>query len=504
MFNTVPASYFTKVNPGVISAGGNGLALVGLFITSSTRVPYDTVLELTSSAAVGAYFGTTSTEYAQAVIYFNGFDGSSIKPGSLLFAQYPTANVAAWLRGGAVGASLTLAQLQALAVDTLTLTVDGAPITSGNINLSTATSFSNAATIIQAAFTTPPFTVTYDSIAEAFVFTTTLTGATATISFATSAGALSTELMLTSATGAVTSQGAAAATPAAFMDNIVKITTNFATFMTLFNPDVTGFTNKQAFANWNNGKNYEFIYVCWDTDITATTTVPATASLGYALTQAAVNGTELIYDPTNSGTAAFFCGMVASINFTELNGNVNPTYRGQSGLTTVVTDQTVLDNLVKNGYNAYVASSTAAQPFNFYFNGQITGKFLWAQPYINQIWMNSNFQLALMTLLTSAKSIPYNKTGDGMVYAALLDPIKAAEDFGAIQTGIDLSASQIAAVNNQAGLAIDSVLYTQGWYLQILPSTAATRQARATPPVKFWYTDGGSVQQITMASVDIL
>ena len=503
--NSVPASYFSSVNPAVLAAGGNGLDLIGLFLTTSTRTPIGTVPSFSSALSVGNYFGTSSAEYAAAVTYFNGFLNSNIKPGALLFAQYNTAAVAGYLRGGNVGASLTLTQLQAITADKLTITTAGVPLqATSNIVLSGATSFSNAATIIQAAFTTPPFTVSYDSIAGAFVFTNTATGSTSTQAFATSTGTMAAALMLTQATGAVLSQGAAAATPAAFMASIIAITTNWASFCTLFNPDVSGNANKLLFAQWNAAQKDQFVYVCWDNDITATNTVPATASLGYLLAQANSDGTCLVYDPSNLGTAPFVCGLLASIDFTETEGNVNPTYKGGSNLAPVVTDQTILANLQANGYNCIVASATANQSFTFLWNGQISGQWKWLQPFINQIWLNSSFQLSAMLLLTSAKSIPYNPTGDGMIRTAYMDPINAALNFGAIQSNVQLSSTQAAEVNAAAGMQIDQTLSTRGWYLQILAASPTVRQNRGTPPCTFWYTDGGSVQQLNLASVDLL
>ncbi len=504
MINSVPASYFAKVNPNVLAAGGNNLALIGLFLTNGTRVPIGAINSFPSLQSVSSYFGSSSTEYAQAAIYFGGFIGATQSPGALLFAQYPTAAVAAYLRGGPVGASLTLTQLQALAADTLTIISDGVSETSASINLSGATSFSNAATIIQAAFTTPTFSVAYDAIAQAFVFTTTLTGATATMAFATSGAALAAELMLTQATGAVLSQGAAIATPAAFMNGIIAQTTDWASFMTLFNPDASGNANKLAFSAWNSTQNNKFEYICWDTDITATNSFPATTSLGYLIAQATYSGTELVYDPLNIGWAAFRCGTIASIDFAANQGNINPAFKSQSGLAAVVTDVTALSYLQQNGYNTGVATGTAAQGFTFYTNGQISGDWKWSQPYVNQIWMNSSFQLDLMELLTNAKSIPYNKAGEGMIHASLMDTVKAALHFGAIQPGVTLSSLQASQVNTAAGTQIDQILSTRGWYLQVLDASPTVRQARGTPPCSFWYTDGGSVNQITLQSVDLL
>ena len=49
-----------------------------------------------------------------------------------------------------------------------------------------------------------------------------------------------------------------------------------------------------------------------------------------------------------------------------------------------------------------------------------------------------------------------------------------------------------------------TIIEQQGYYLQILDPGAQVRGNRGTPVINFWYTDGGAVQKITIASIDIL
>jgi hypothetical protein len=498
---SIPASAIASVVASVISAGGSALDLNGLALTANTRVPIGAVLSFPSAPAVSSYFGPTSTEAADAAIYFAGFAGSNVLPGAMLFAQYNQSAVSGYLRGGNIS-GLTLAQLQAFS-GTLTITFAGVALTSSTINLATATSFSDAATLIEAGFTSPPFGVTYDSVSGAFVFTSTSTGATETITFAT--GTLAADLMLTQATGATLSQGAAAvASPSAFMAGVVGQTTNWATFFTTFDPDNgTGNAIKYQFAQWNGQQGNRYAYVCWDTDITPTESTDAASCLGQLIKAAGISGTILIYEPSDLGLAAFVCGAVASIDFTEVNGRITLAFKSQSGLVASVTNQTVASNLIANGYNFYGAYATANQSFIFFYPGSISGPYAWADSYVNQIWLNNAFQLAMMTLLTSVKSLPFDAAGYALVRAACMDPINAGLNFGAFSGGVALSAAQIAEVNNAAGTAIDATLSSQGWYLQILPATAQVRGARTSPPMTFWYMDAGSIQSLNLASVEV-
>lgn len=497
--SSIPASEIVAVNPNVLSAGGQALDLSGLVLTNSQRVPIGQILSFASADDVSDYFGSSSIEAAGAGIYFSGFDGSQVKPAALLFSQYNTTAVAAYLRGGSLE-TVTLAQLQSMA-GVLTLTVNGVSTTSSNINLSAATSFSSAASIIQAAFASPQFTVAYDSVSSAFTFTTNTTGVSATITPAT--GTLSANLALTAATGAITSQGAVATDPNAAMTAIVNKTTNFASFMTAFNPDSSGFANKLAFANWNNLRNNRYLYVCWDSDIVTTTQQPAPGSLGYALTQNGTSGTALIYSPTSNDYSWFLCGAVASIDYNQTNGNTDMAFKSQAGLAPAVDNATAAANLLANGYNFYGAYATANDEFIWFYNGQVMGKYKTIRAYVNQIWMSNQIQLAGMTLFQNTKAVPYNAAGRTLIEAACLDPINQAVNFGAIQPGVTLSELQKAEVNNAAGAVIAPTLETRGWYLQVKDASPQVRAAGESPPINFWYTDGGSVRKLVITSTDV-
>lgn len=503
---TIPASKLVRVNPGVITAGGAALVLSGLILTNSTPVPLGTVSQFSTAAAVSAFFGPSSTEATLAGIYFQGYENSTQKPGNLLFSQYPTASVAAYLRGANL-AAMTLAQLQAIAPGVLTVTVDGVVKTTTSINLSGATSFSNAAALISAAFTAGPV-VAFDSQRSAFTFTSNTTGAASTISFGS--GAMATALSLTQTLGAVTSQGSIAYTPAAALTAVTASYLNFASFMTTFEPVLA---DKILFATWASQQNNRFVYACWDTDVNAVVSGNTTA-FGPQVNSLGLSGSvPLSVDPARAVAlgvtaaslalplAAFVMGSVASVDFGRTNGRVTFAFRSQGGIVAGVGDATIADILDANGYNFYGDYATSSQQFQFLQPGSVGGTFAWLDSYINQIWLNSRLQQSLMNLLANSGSVPYNAQGYALIDASCGSPIADALSFGAIRSGVVLSAAQIAAVNSQAGSKIDTVLSSRGWYLQIKDPGATVRAARGTPIITLWYMDGGSVQTIVMASI---
>lgn len=589
--STIPISQIVQVNPSVLAAGGGVNDLPGLFLTTNTRFPIGTVPSFSSAAAVEEYCGP-GNEANQATVYFAGFDNKTKTPGTLNFAQYPAAAVTAYLRGGDIGGALTLTQLKAIPAGTLTIISDGVSETSSSIDLSGASSFSNAATIIQTAFGAPSFGVTYDSVSEAFVFTTTATGTSATMDFAKSVdatatastttgtvltlggtftgtvqtgdivsgtdttnslpagchiinqltgatgkagtytisaaatpgnmstatvtstgytGTLAGELYLSQTQGAVLSQGADVAVPGTFMNALIAVTQNWANFTTLFNPDTgSAITNRLAFAAWVNGQNDRFCYVAWDTSLAPTTAVPATGSLGYALQQGDYSGTSPNYELGDQGLAAFVCGMAASIDFLRTGGRITAAFKHQTGLVAGVSDGNAAINLAGNpqvagdygnGYNFYGAYADGDDEFVFYNRGTVSGPFKWLDTYWNQIWLNRRFVATVINLLVTLNSIPYNEEGYATIAVALQGDIDDALNCGVIRAGVTLSSTQIAEVNATAGATVAPIIQTRGWYLQIIDPSPSVRQSRGSPSATFWYTDGESVQALSLASI---
>lgn len=564
MTASIPASAIVNVNPSVLETGGTGLDLSGLFLTRTERVPMATTIAFSTVTAVESYFGASSSEALIAARYFAGFDGSQIKPAQILFATYPAAAVAPYVRGGSVS-GMTIAQLQALS-GVLTMTINGRSVTSSSINFSAAASFAAAATLMQVGLadadavvtasiaatvmtvtavasgalavgqvvegtgvaagtrivsfgtgtggtgtynvnltqtaastsvTAGRTRVTYDAIAGAFVVTAGTPGAGA-IGFA--AGTLAAGVKLRAVDGAVISVQSPLLTPAGIMDALTAFTQNFATFAPVYNPTID---DNVAFALWTNGANNRYMFVMPDTTLSATVANDA-ASPGAIVKAADYSGTFAVFDPVNpTGVAAFVCGAIASIDFAQAEGRTTLAFRRQSAVPAGVTDRAVADNLIANGYNFYGAYATAADDFVFLYPGQVSGPYLWADSFIDQVWLTNNFQLALVDLLLNIRSIPYNDAGYSLIAQAIAGPVNDALSFGAIRAGVPLSASQAVAVNTEAGIPVADTIEERGWYLLIKPASPEVRAARGSPPMTFWYTDGQSVQKISLNSVQV-
>lgn len=486
----IPLSKDISIIPGVLSAGGTALYLNGLALTDSDYAPVGAVTAFTSPDDVRSYFGSTSAEYAFASIYFNGYVNSTKKPGALLLARYNTETVSAFLRSGSM-AKVTIDQLKLMS-GILTLTVDGTVKTSTNIDLSGANSFAAAADLIESAIGNS-VVVTFDTTQKAFIITSATTGEGSTITYGT--GSISSALKLTSATGAVLSQGAEPAVAADAFAAIKAKSQNWALFTTIFAADED---THLALSAWASAQNYRYGYVPHDISEAATVS-GSTDCLAYKIITEN-NYASVIPVYGDHLDAAAVLGYSASLDFERLEGRVTLKYRETDGLTTKVDDSTTYDALIANGYNFYGDYGENNVSENYWADGTVSGSFKWVDSFCFEIWLNAALLGAAIQTMKSNRSFPYNTRGKAIIEAGFADTFAQGVAFGGIRSGVTLSSSQISEINNAVGTDISSSLNAKGYYLNIGDASAAVRAERGSPPMQLWYCDGGSVQKISLPS----
>ena len=178
-------------------------------------------------------------------------------------------------------------------------------------------------------------------------------------------------------------------------------------------------------------------------------------------------------------------------------------FRSTSTLAPSVTNVDDKNALDSNRYAYYGAFGSANDRFIFLYNPIVSGEFKWVDAHLNQIYFNNQLQLTQITGLIANKSTPYNDVGKSKVRASAQDPINEMLNFGGIQTGVILSEQQKLIINNEAGVDAATIIFNQGYYLMIRDATAQVRAVRGSFPIKLWYTDGGSVHSINIASINV-
>jgi len=504
---TISTEFLVSTVPGVVSGQGQSIQFNGLILTDSTSIPIGSIQPFTNLAAVLAYFGSASVEYDMAQYYFKGFNGSTQKPGMLYFFQFNTTDVAAYLRGGTYTG--TLNDLKAITAGAITIDIDGTPETVSAINLSSATSFSNAAGLISTA-AAGAFDCSYDAQLQAFVITSPTAGAIiSTIAYPTTS-TLATLLNLPQASGGVLSQGADIADVATYMDAVDAANRNWVSFSTTFEPDIAG---KLEFAQWVNGsQNYS--YIAWDTEA-ATALSSDSTSFAYLIngvTTVDANGNTTVvtaptydYDNTvvvydTSAIAAALQGFMASVNLNQPGGWVDYAYLQQSGLASSVSSRTTAEVLESKRvyFLGDFASPTTA--YKMGWAGAISGVFDWLNDFLGNRYIRAQIEQAWMDFRSQRKNLPFNDASYSTIVQVFANNVfEPAKVLGAVNAGVALDEIQTIEINTLANVDDAARLVEQnGYYIKVIPATTAQRNARVLD-VNAWYCSGGTINRVQVS-----
>lgn len=494
--SNIPISQIVQVPPRVVGAGGAQGTLDGLILSTDSGLAASQPQVFYSASDVSDFFGPTSPEAEAAAVYFPGIVGGGQQPGSLTFARFAGEDD---LPAAVFGAelALSLAQLQDLS-GTLSVTTS-APFVSATIDLAAATSFANAATLMTAGFTSPDFAITYDSQRRRFVLATTATGAAASVTAVT--GTLATDVGLSATAGAyVQATGVSDDTLALAMTRAVDGQPNWATFTTT--TDV-GLAGRVELADWTGKQDFQYLYFSWEADVAGLTTNNP-ASFGAIVQSTPYQGTTPLYGTLLDAAGAL--AWAASVNFQAVEGREAFAFRQRvASDVPSVTSLADANALLSNGYSYYGRYASAANQYTIYYDGKVGGQFVWADTFLNQIWLRRNLQQALFETLRAYRSLPYNADGYNAIYQGAQSIISQGLSNGVIRVGVTLSPAQQAEVDRQAGVAIAEELSSKGWYLQVAdPITTTVRTERGSPVVNFWYCDGGSIQKLSVSATTVL
>jgi hypothetical protein len=392
----------------------------------------------------------------------------------------------------------------------LTITVDGTLSTASSVNLSSATSLggtesTSVINLLKTALgwaTGSKPVITWDSVLSKFKITSITTGVTSTITYAS--GTIAASLGLTAG---IKSQGSAIDTPTNAMTRIKGLSTNWATFFTMWEPSNADAT---LFAQWTSTQNDAYLFIAYDSDVLAKN-ANYSAGLGSVLAGYQFDGVICLWAENGAvNMAAATAGIAAAMNWNTLNGRATLKFRQQDGLSSyvsTVTSAAVANNLIGNGYTYYGTYSAPGigNIYNIFADGALSGsRFKWFDTYIGQIFLNSQLALAIFEGLLQVNLAPYNNLGETLLRAWCADPIKQAVNAGIIRQGVALSSSQLASITYALGFDISKELQTSGYYLYIGTASTQTRGQRKSPPIKLYYTDGGAIQKVTLDSIVIL
>lgn len=435
----MPISFRRYVD--ITSGVGAGAAvaqrqLIARLFTTSVEVPTDTVMEFTDLADVATVFQTTSEEYRRAQFYFGFVSKNITRPKRIAFARWADTATPPTVLGTTHG---TLAQLQAITAGAFNIQIGATLHAMTGINLSTATSLSDVAGLIQTAVRTgtgtvfTAATVTYNATRSRFEF---VGGDTGDNTITVTAGASNdVAASLGWLAGASVSNGSDAQTVTDVLTVTTQTTNNFGSFA--FIPALTQDQVVEA-ATWTDAQNvmFQFHHAVLPADSSAIST--AVSSFG---------GTGLTLESptaTNEYPEMLPMAALAAIDFSRPNSTINFMFQQASGLS--VTVNTTADANLYDGQrvNYYGNTQTAGQMISFYQRGLLMGTDtdpLDMNTYANEQWLKDRAGQRLMELLLNVK-VSANTEGRGQALSVIRPVIDEALLNGVISVGRTLTSVQ--------------------------------------------------------------
>lgn len=516
----IPASDLVSITPRVLSGTAEGLNFNGVFLTTNSTLPADTLYPFYSASEVSDYFGSSSDEYAAAAAYFNSFTNADTVPDECFFFRHAPEACAGFLRSGTIEdtAAELLAAIKQITDGTLTITIDGDTKTLTGMDFSSATSLSDVADRLQRAINYADgayvgsaivgsstvglsdnsawanATAEYSSNLNAFTITSGTTGSGSSVTNAS--GDVAEALYLTDEQGAISSPGVDARSYTDTMSAVISAGQNWFSITSIEELESDEAVELAQWANTQYNAGSQFLFVFWSSDEKMLSTTTQDDTIAAQLLELNLNGTCGVYN--SAVYAAFIMGACASVDWDKDNSTITLAYKAQSGLSANVQSQsaaTALENIKMNFVGNYASRN---DNFILLQHGEMFGEWSWIDSYLNSTWLVNELQVQILAGLQAAKRVPYNSAGYTLIRSWCNSVIERALANGVISTGVELSTSQKTELQQEAGLDISDELYNNGYYLQINEADATIRQSRESPDMNLWYTDAGSVHRISM------
>lgn len=507
----ISASNIVEVLPRILTGTGSDLVFNGLVLDDNAVLQNNTPTSFSSADSVAKIFGSDSDEYNFAATYFGGYANSRVKPSALYFYRLNNAAAPAFVRGVELKPSDALTALKAITAGSLSMTISGNAVTLSTVDLSTATSLSDAADTLQAAIrekgstdndgtidALANATVVYSSTLKAFTISSGDTGETASVECPTGTVA---DAMGFAADTVTISAGADAATVTETMNAIISRFQNFVTFTTLQEPsdDDAMLLAKWATTQANSANLY--LYVCYDSSA-GNLDANNTSCIAEQFKAEEIGATCVCYP--DSEKAAFIMGTAASIAWDQRNGAITFAFKSQDGMGADVENTDDANALEAHNVNYVGNFATRNDNFVFQYNGAMFGDWAWIDTYLNACWLVNALQVQIMAGFTAAGRVPYTEAGYALIRAWCKDVILRARNNGVIDAGVTLSETQKATLIQELGDDYSDEIYNNGYYLQIVDATAQIRQQRKSPTCNFVYTYGGSVHRLTLPAIAVV
>lgn len=473
-----------------LSPSGAGLRNFGslLIVGDSTVIDTQERSRLyTAITSVAADFGTSAPEYLAAQAFFS----QSPTPAQLYIGRWARTAAGARLTGGALNAAQqALSNFTGITNGSLAVTVDGTVKTLSAINLSAAVSLNGVASAVQTALG-GGITCVWDANNSVFRIASATTGASSTITFASTTGSgtdISALMLLQSGNGGYTAQGIVAETALACATIQANITNNWygLTFAASTQPVTADYV---AVAGFIEALSPAHIFGITTSDGNSLIAGNST-DIASQLQALKYNRSFVQYSSSNPYACCAIFGVAFTVNFSGANTTITLKFKQEVGIVAETLTESQAASLVGKNCNVFVNynNSTAIVQNGTMASGQFFDTIHGTD------WLQNNIQTTVYNLLyTSPTKIPQTNVGVSVLVAGVASCCDQAVTNGLIAPGV--------WNGPPVGVIATGQTLSSGYYVYAPPvatQSAAARAARQSPVIQAAIKLAGAIHSVNV------
>lgn len=431
--------------------------------------------------SVAADFGTSAPEYLAASLYF----GQSPRPQTLMIGRWLRTATSALLQGGSLtAAEQTLSNWTAITTGSFKISVNGSEQSLTGLNFSSVTNLNGVASAINAVLTGA--TIAWDG--SRFTVTSTTTGASATLGYASAAATgtnISALLKLTNGTALAPVAGFDAETPVAAA---VALANQSGLWYGLSFAASTMPSNSQLIevAAFIEGASISRIFGVTETD-TRVLDATYTSDLASELKALSYKRTCVQFSE-NKYAVCSMIGRAFSVNFSANRSTITLMYKQEPGVVAALLTETQAQTLKAKRCNVFVKYMNDTAIIQY---GVMSG-----QAYFDEIhgldWFSDALQTAEYNLLYQSKTkIPQTDAGQNQLVNVASGVCQEAINNGLIAPG-QWNADGFGQLSRGDYLSEGFYIYTQPMAAQ----DQSIREQRIAPPIQIALKLAGAIHEI--------
>lgn len=431
--------------------------------------------------SVATDFGTSAPEYLGAQLYF----GQSPRPQQLMIGRWIRTATAGLLTGGTLTSTeKEISNWTTVTAGSFKITVDGTLKTVTGLNFSAVTNLNGVASAINAVLTGA--TIAWNG--SRFVVTSSTTGTSSTVSYATahtSGTDISAQLKLTSGTASLPVSGYASETALSAVTALANISGQWYG-IAFASATMPSDDNIVDIAGFIEGASISRVFGVTETNTNA---LDATYTTDLASRLKALNYKRscVQYSENKYAIISLF-GRAFSVNFSANRSTITLMYKQEPGVTPSTLSETQAQALKAKRCNVFVSYNNDTAIIQY---GVMAGP-----AYFDEVhgldWLTDQVQGAVYSLLYQASTkIPQTDAGQTQIVASVSSVLSQAVSNGLVAPG-QWNAEGFGQLLTGDYLPEGFYIYTQ----PIATQDQIVREQRIAPPLQIAVKLAGAIQEV--------